>query len=156
MNNTTKLPPGRYLICDPCYALSDNDYEELIRPGIEAWERIRGISDPVEVERLREEAHMAGMGVRDIRGHAMAVFHTAYGDGRYPCRKAWKRLNDCPVDSGKISAVPAGLIDERKFASHFGDGRPMKANIVDMDTESQCEYDDGDIRFGDVSVHTDT
>lgn len=154
MNDATKLPPGRYLICDPCYAMSDGDYEELIRPGLDAWDGIRGTSDPAKAERLREAAHTAGTGVREIGGHVMAVFNTAYGDGLYKCHKAWKRLNDCPVDSGKISAVPEGLIDERKFTAHFGDGRAMKANIVELDAGSRCEYDDGEIRFGDITVDT--
>ena len=159
MNKTTTitestLPPGKYLVCDPCYVLADTDYDQLIKPGMDLWEKVREITDPARRARAIRAAQVAGMGVREFRNYKMAVFGTAHGDGIYECTQRGERKGDCLVDSGMISAIPLGLVDEQKFYESFAGKDFVCPVVVELTTNANCADADGELHFGDVRVDT--
>lgn len=82
-----------YIVCDPCYVMTDEAYEQLcdlMYP--KNWE----VTGPVN--------HLK------INGHELWVHSTMYGDGTY-CSNS---EIDFDVDSGTIGAIPLGLCDPEK------------------------------------------
>ena len=88
-NNIARLKRGSYIISDPCYVMSDADYEDVIEVGNETGYDI--------VNYPYDEIFICGVG----------------DDGIYMDNKG----NKYGVDSGMIGAIPLDLCtDETKFA----------------------------------------
>ena len=157
MNKTqtiTQLPPAKYLVCDPCYVLADADYDQLIKPGMDLWEKTREITDPAGYAKLVKAAKTAGMGVREFRGHRMGVFGTAHGDGIYECRQRGERMGECLVDSGMVAIIPLELVDEQKFYENFAGKDFVRPVVVELPLDSDCLDENGELHFGNVVVDT--
>ena len=85
------LPPGRYCIGDPCYVIPEKDWEPL----------------------LNQTNFFVPEGLVEFKGHKMAVYSTAWGDGCYygfSCSDESDHMFG--VDAGLLGAVPEALIDE--------------------------------------------
>lgn len=95
-----KYPPGTYYIGDPCYIMSDIDYDKM------------GETNDWELS-----------GVFDINGSKVAVDHTAYGDGSYHGSDG----TEFGVDAGIIGIVPEVLFDKEKKRGWLG-GKIVKAS----------------------------
>lgn len=123
------LQPGDYVLSDPCYVLSDDDYHDWLG---QRWARF---SDSPE------RADNPGPGY-SIRGMEFTVVDTAYGDGCY----ADDRGRTYGVDAGCIACIPVELCHVQTDLGHTQTFRD----------EFECFGDvDGVIHFGDVEIDTD-
>lgn len=82
---------GTYYIGDPCYVLSDKNFEELCLHQDK-------LGYPIEIE-----------------GEVVYFDRTAHGDGVYRDNK--RRIY--PVDTGTIAIIPISLVDAEKLLSNF-------------------------------------
>lgn len=88
------LPAGKYFIGDPCYVISDENWEKLGASGFPDGEN-------------------------NVLDASMFMAGTAYGDGEYTDGKYCRY----PVDSGTLGAVPSSLIGkiEGRKLGFYGD-----------------------------------
>lgn len=84
VNETIKSTTGFYF-GDPCYVMSREDYDEL----------------------LKQMSDNERMGKFTVNGHEMIVDNTAYGDG---CYGGWNE-SYC-VDAGMLSVIPLELVKQ--------------------------------------------
>ncbi len=126
MSDTFNIEGGKYWIGDPCYILSDEDYDAMI-------------------DSQRENFDHGGYDYQyELRGHTITVLHTAHGDGEYP-----SVLGYVSVDSGQIAAVPYDLIrnhDPNELAT-------LGATVSLPEGEAYCE--NGELFFSNISILTE-
>lgn len=119
------LPPGKYLIGDPCYHVPD-----------EQW-------DPVLTESDFFEGQCWSSFKRDDGGTGTVVaFGTMYGDGSY----SWGRRH-FGVDAGLIGIIPLDDIDPTKVDLGL-------AHVIEFETPVVCSESGGIITFGFVEINT--
>ena len=133
-----ELDPGRYYVGDPCYALSDEQYDELLEFGYD-----RALSWQI-----------GGTGPRAVR------FVTQYGDGTYGDQAG--RVYG--VDSGNLACIPAEACERRLQASDYWDVRGdelysghgvLCGHFVEFDAPIKCwRTDDGTLVFGPLVIET--
>ena len=125
-----------FVVCDPCYVLSDNVYRGF-------W---------------IEQKHSAD-GVFDYEGFSFAVAGTAYGDGVYYDN----HINKYPVDAGVIALIPLELVSDEK-GIELGEfvinelGLNLGA-VFEIPGEAEFKCEDGvfDITFSNgYNVHINT
>ena len=91
VTNTVVVPPGKYFLGDPCYAVPDDLWDEL----------------------LESNAYFE-IPVGKAGGHDVLGFSTAYGDGTYEDQYG----HAFPVDAGLIGLVPVALVNEKEIAEY--------------------------------------
>lgn len=92
-SNNNKLPPGEYYLGDPCYILSTEDYQEVIRQ----------IFSPKSDSKKFF-----------LRGKEGMIFQTLYGDGVFH-----SSVGSVYVDSGTVGLVPEELAISGKHSLGF-------------------------------------
>lgn len=81
--------PGTYVLGDPCYAVAEAEWHDLL-----------------------ESCDYFGQAIGTLKDKSQVLaFHTAYGDGEYPSNIGAK----FPVDAGLIGLVPVDSADMSKF-----------------------------------------
>lgn len=83
------VPPGAYLLADPCYAVPAELWEELL-----------------------ESCNYFETPVGNVQGRQVLAFPTAYGDGSYVGSDGFTY----GVDSGLIGLTPLSLVPEHERA----------------------------------------
>lgn len=98
---SVEVPEGRYIFCDPCTVMRPEDWKELLEDMAKVRTEI-----PLRFCDVDGECGYTGV----IRGGAVAMFSTLYGDGVYEARVGIydAYLADIGVDAGVI-----GLVDEQ-------------------------------------------
>ena len=87
------VPAGDYWLGDPCYAVPDDLWHEL----------------------LESSGYFLDKPFGTVAGHNVLAFGTAYGDGVYLDQFD----NQYPVDAGLIGLTPVGLANGRPFGSRL-------------------------------------
>ena len=120
------LPQATYIIIDPCYVMTDENYDLLL-------EEYTGNNGPEATEVM-------------VNGHKMALSGTAWGDGTYDSNTS----TSFSVDAGIIGAVPLALCCPEKLKEEF-----VKENSVIMaDTTVGFKWVDGTFYFNDLEIYT--
>ncbi len=81
-------------------------------------------------------------GVFEFKGLKVCAFYTKYGDGVYESSEG----HCLGVDSGSIGLIPLSLCDKDDEGGH---------NLLTFVEEFEVSMHDGQIRFGDLTIHTD-
>jgi len=89
------VPAGRYWLCDPCYAVPSNLWNDLLDSN-------NCFDNPV-----------GKVKASDGNIYHVLAFGTAYGDGVY----ADQFGNQFPVDAGLIGLTPVGLAESVPFGA---------------------------------------
>ena len=94
MDRTITVPAGTYYLCDPCYAINDEEWDNILESS--------GMLTRVYAE------HERGV---------ICAFSTSYGDGTYPGSDG----HDYDVDAGLIGLVDARYWkgEEQPYSSTF-------------------------------------
>jgi hypothetical protein len=121
------VPAGNYVLGDPCYAVPDDKWDELL-------ESCNYFENPVGYIRFDDFP----MNKTFILG-----FPTRWGDGQYEGSNGMSY----PVDAGLIGLVPVDIAKD--LESHY-------QNIVTFTKDTVCSHDgSGKLRFGGISIETD-
>lgn len=121
------VPAGKYVLGDPCYAVPDENWDELL-------ESCNYFENPVGYIRL-DDLHM--------NKTFILAFPTRWGDGYYLGSNGM----NYPVDAGLIGLVPVDIAKD--LESHY-------QNIVTFTKDTICSYNgSGKLRFGSISIETD-
>lgn len=137
-----KLPAGEYFIGDPCYAVPDDDWSDILDETLffGLFRNRKEMETDVYQDKDRQN------GVFEFRGHMIAAASTKYGDGGYR-----SNLGDTmfSVDAGLIGAVPMDYATEntREELARLG-------AIVYLDDGTDIEYDNGTITIGSIEIYT--
>lgn len=126
------VPPGTYVVGDPCYAVPNDRWHEWL-----------DASDMGPVNHSREHVLCA-----DLDGRTCVGVSTAFGDGSYPDNLG----NGYGVDAGLIGLVPIELVDRETWS--YAPGGWMEPVIMTFDKPVTCYYDDGTIHLGDLVIKT--
>jgi hypothetical protein len=121
------VPAGKYVLGDPCYAVPDENWDELL-------ESCNYFENPVGYIRL-DDLHM--------NKTFILAFPTRWGDGYYLGSNGM----NYPVDAGLIGLVPVDIAKD--LESHY-------QNIVSFTKDTVCSYNgSGRLVFGGISIETD-
>jgi hypothetical protein len=124
------VPPGNYLISDPCYLFSSEEWSE-------AGESNNWFSDSPIAKTTVNGKEVFFLG-----------FNTTYGDGEY--RDNLGNLYD--VDSGMIGLIPMEVVEQTKQdISHIAN---IQNKIVTFDAKTLVSNYDGEFEFGSVWINT--
>jgi len=128
------VPAGKYILGDPCYAVSDAPSEDTGRDlWCEAGESCNWWQDsPVAIIMVNGKSY-------NILG-----FGTAYGDGEYIGSDGFSY----PVDSGMIGLVPAEIADTLTY-----DGLDLHKPI-EFTRDTLCTCTNGIMKFGEIVINT--
>jgi|DEB0MinimDraft_6_1074348.scaffolds.fasta_scaffold11321_8 hypothetical protein len=121
-----KLKAGRYVVSDPCYILTDEQYEEFL-------------------ETVLDDNWKGGEVVID--NHTCVVYNTMYGDGMYHDNYGDRYA----VDSGTIGIFPKEIVTLFDEYAHpvelttevgcwYNDGT-MRFGCVEINTNDEDEVD---------------
>ena len=128
-----ELQPGKYVICDPCYAIDEDKWISVLKKT-----RYFGSfkDDTFEVYNDKEDQG----GVFELNGHKLYCHSTAYGDGIYESNIG-ERFD---VDTGMIACIPLEMV-----------GGDAKGEYVhEFSLPFTCSYENGTFRFGGVEIYT--
>lgn len=120
------VPPGTYVVGDPCYSVPDERWME--------W---------LEAADYRNE-HRDHILAAELDGRMVVGVHTSYGDGEYQDTLG----NSFGVDAGLIGLVPIEVADKNSV----GDERVLV--VLDEETEIGI-LEDGIITLGPHEIDTD-
>lgn len=123
-NGGVVLPPGTYVIGDPCIHLSP-----------EQWEQVLYESDDFEQTVAPFELTGGGTGY-------VVAFQTQQGDGLYTDLDG----NDYPVDSGTIGIIPREFVNE--LFEDSANVMTFETPVVCFSTR------DGNLVFGHIEIAT--
>lgn len=125
INHEVIVPAGAYWLGDPCYAVPN-----------ELWDELLASNGCFECP------------VGTVKKHKVLGFGTAYGDGVYTDQFG----NEYPVDAGLIGLTPVGLTVGEPFGSHkvvfkhdtlcTGDDGVMRFGDIKINTRDFDGYDD--------------
>lgn len=140
------LPAGRYYVGDPCYAVPDEDWSDILDEtgylGMFHYDKFRA---------GEREYKPKGMqyGMYSFRGWPIAASSTAYGDGCYKDQDG----NVYDVDAGMIGAVPEDYATAEVCRRETDNG----GQWVDFDSPFTIHYEDdeGVIHIGHIRIKTD-
>ena len=122
-----QLPRSTYIVCDPCYVMLPEAYDQLCDLMYPTDWQTNGTVNELK-----------------INGHDLWVHGTAYGDGTYSSNSSISFA----VDSGTIGAVPLQLCDPEKVKRILED----KEATLFEDTVIYTGYSNGMFTFaGEVS-----
>jgi hypothetical protein len=136
--------PGKYYLGDPCYALSDERYAQLLD--------LIGCNDTARAI-LHGSVLEGEFNLPD--GPRLVVFNTLWGDGIY----AGSDGREYMVDAGCIAAIPWELVDPVKMATNgLENWEPTNMSLVSGPwyATSDCNRSTGDgtLTFGHVRIDT--
>jgi hypothetical protein len=121
------VPAGQYVIGDPCYAVPNEFWDDLL-------DSCNYFQNPIGYVRPDD--------LRLTKVFVLA-FGTKWGDGCY----AGSDGNEYPVDAGLLGLVPVSIVED--LSEHEG-------NIVTFDSPAMCIDDgSGKLRFGHITIDTD-
>lgn len=120
------VPPGRYIIGDPCYHVPDDQ-----------WERV------LDESGLFNAQCWATFTTFDGRTGHVVAFSTAYGDGIYSDDEGRRY----PVDAGLIGLIPLDDVNPQELNLSC-------ANVIEFKTAVTCRERDGLIAFGSIGINT--
>jgi hypothetical protein len=121
------VPAGQYVIGDPCYAVPDEFWDDLL-DSCNYFQTPIGYVKPDDLRLTK--VFVLGFG-------------TKWGDGCY----AGSDGNEYPVDAGLLGLVPVSIVED--LSEHEG-------NIVTFTKETLCIDDgSGKLRFGHITIDTD-
>ena len=124
---SVKLPPGEYIIGDPCYHVPDDQ-----------WDRV------LDESNFFEDQCWATFTTHDGRtGHVIA-FSTKYGDGVYSDQNG----RQYGVDAGLIGIIAVDDLDPASIDLEL-------AHQVEFVQSFHCEAEGGRLMFGRVTIDTD-
>lgn len=120
------VPKGKYFLGDPCYAVPDRHWMNLL----------------TSCDFFRDTP------IGEVDGHKVLGFSTAHGDGCYEDQFE----NEYPVDAGMIGLVPEALIDMEEFIANYPNGLP--GIWVKFDYDTFAETDGMTLSFGKHRINT--
>lgn len=124
-----EVPAGHYILGDPCYAVPDDEWMELL-------ESCDYFENPIGKITRRDKSY-----------YRIVAFGTRWGDGCYDGTDG----NMYPVDAGLIGLVPVELLGSDVHAL-----RGDLSKIVTFDKPVKCSSDgEGKLRFGHITIDTD-
>ena len=124
-----EVPAGRYILGDPCYAVPEDKWMELL-------ESCNYFENPIGTfsQYTRGDTH----------NYYIVAFSTRWGDGSYRGTDG----NVYPVDAGLIGLVP--------WEASTDVIRDDLCTVVTFDKPTKCGTDgDGKLRFGHITIDTD-
>lgn len=131
-----EVPAGKYILGDPCYAVPDGEWMELL-------ESCDYFNTPIGT--IRRSPKQGTFNVMET--FKIVAFNTRWGDGCY------EGTDGCmyPVDAGLIGLVPVELLGSDVYAL-----RDALSVIVTFDKPTKCSSNgDGKLRFGSITIDTD-
>lgn len=129
-----EVPAGEYILGDPCYAVPDGEWMELL-------ESCDYFNTPVGT--LRRSTKEGTFNVMET--FKILAFSTRWGDGTYQGTDGGMY----PVDAGLIGLVPVEVVGKDALAEHL-------CNLVTFDRPTKCSTDgQGKLRFGHITIDTD-
>lgn len=126
------FPAGKYYIGDPCYAVKDEKWSDLIEST-----GCFGLEDRLETKYLNWDD-----GAFIYNGRKCFASGTVYGDGTYYD----KQYREYGVDAGLLGIIP--------FESCDGDSMEG-GNIVEFEKEFKVYESEGVFYFGNIKIDTD-
>lgn len=124
-----EVPAGQYILGDPCYAVPDSEWMELL-------ESCDYFDNPIGKITRHDKSY-----------YRIVAFSTRWGDGCYDGTDG----NMYPVDAGLIGLVPVELL-----GSDVHNLRGDLSKIVTFDKPTKCSTDgSGKLRFGHITIDTD-
>ena len=152
------INPGEYIICDPCYIIGEDNWNEYLDSVIKYSVKYLSYQDLLDnghdVEGiLNPEKFRAPYIGEDyvINPHykkkKVFAHNTIHGDGIYNDQFG----NIYPVDSGILGITPVELTDEsleKKEEEKFG-------AIFTFNESFECKYENGTFYFGNIIIKTD-
>jgi hypothetical protein len=128
---TVVVPPGKYVLGDPCYCFSGTnaiDHWEVLGESCNWWQ-----DHPIASIQL------------DGIIYDVLAFSTKYGDGTYLDNMG----REYSVDAGLIGLVPYEL-----FKAVGGELMDRMHYVVEFKASAMCTDNDGDMRFGKYHINT--
>lgn len=119
------VPAGHYVLGDPCYAVPDNLWSELLE----------------SCDCFEDSA------VGHAGGHNVLAFSTAYGDGEYYDDDG----RGFGVDAGLIGLVPVAMMTEKEKQGIAGHNL---SHYVSFSDSVECWAEDGVLHFGETTIDT--
>lgn len=129
-----EVPAGKYILGDPCYAVPDSEWMELL-------ESCDYFNTPIGTIRRNGYSETTGA----FKPFKVVAFNTRWGDGCY------EGTDGCmyPVDAGLIGLVPIELVGTEELRSDL-------CTVVTFTTPVKCSSNgDGKLRFGSITIDTD-
>lgn len=118
------LPPGTYVVGDPCYSIPDEKWMEWL----EAADYTNN--------------HREHVLVAEVDGRLCVGVSTYFGDGSYDGDDG----NTYGVDAGLLGLVPIEVASKNSV----GDDRVLRT----FQSEVVCEYNGGHVRLGPITIDT--
>jgi hypothetical protein len=121
-----EVPAGQYILGDPCYAVPDDEWMELL-------ESCDYFENPIGKITRRDKSY-----------YRIVAFSTRWGDGCYKGSDG----QSYPVDAGLIGLVPWAVCKDVI--------RDDLSEVVTFDKPTKCSSDgEGKLRFGHITIDTD-
>jgi hypothetical protein len=121
---TVIVPAGKYVLGDPCYAVPDHLWIDLL--------------ESCGIFGLDEDGSPVGF----INGHHVLGFSTAYGDGCYG------------GSDGYFYGVDAGLIGLVPYELAVGQEWGGQSRVVEFTVNTVCTNRGGVMQFGNIEIDT--
>lgn len=132
----TAVPPGEYLVGDPCYIWGREG------EGLGLYDKLLAIKS--------ERNNWNETLLLDVGGKFALVFNTAYGDGSYPLTSRFVTQptddGELGVDSGQLAIIDKSLIDSRKNLDLMA--------VVKFDEQQEISLMGGNLDGNDLSIIT--
>lgn len=120
------VPEGQYVLGDPCYAVPDDLWNDLL-------DSCQFFSFPIGLVQKKGESFV----------YHVLGFSTAYGDGCYEGSNG----RQYPVDAGLIGLVPIQLAEEGSYE---------QGDVLTFTKPTICASNGkGELKFGNVVIDTD-
>ena len=138
-----QLPKGDYIITDPCYVLSDENYDKLICSETELDEKGNKKFETLD-------------GIGKINETLLFSHGTLWGYGCYNDNENY----EYGVDSGQIGCIPMELVDKDKLKGVDGERKRENGSSfylirkIHFPKNFKCSYDYGVFKFGDIVIPT--
>jgi len=146
-----QAPAGEYFVGDPCYAVPDELWDEVL----DETGYLGLFKTEESMTSGSHEYDGCGAGGFVFRGHTILASRTAYGDGSY---NGEDNVEYC-VDSGTLGAVPIEMIDfskyDREYMSKLGSFVTFKKPVsieFHRDNQGKVIISDGYDWFSESTV----
>jgi hypothetical protein len=127
------VPAGRYYLCDPCYAVRDEDWMPWLQAADYTADNLGHILYGLTTD-----------------GFPVFGFNTAHGDGCWTGSDGFRY----GADAGMIGLVPVGHNPNLEIEDTRKQLYPL-VNIVEFDRPTRCRRTmDGVLTFGKVRINT--
>ena len=139
------LPAGTYYVGDPCYAVPDEWWQDVLEET--GYLGLYATLESMKENRYSYDGDLFGMW--EYKGYTIAGASTKHGDGTYKDQNG----NCYGVDSGTIGVVPVAMIraDDLLWIKAKPDGQIVTFPYSFTVTRAE----DGMINVGHISIDTD-